>query len=153
MNARGFTLIELMVAVTIFAIISAIAIPLYTQYSQRGFRTELMSDLMNCAQSLERFNAINFTYVGVIDADADGAADAGAAGPGPIGTDICNPGSVRQGRYAITTTAGVNTYVMSAVPAGAMAGTGNLTLDQAGNRTWDEASDGIDPIDNDWEQG
>ena len=59
MQARGFTLIELMVAVAIFAIISAVAIPLYTHYTQRVYRTELMGDMLTCAQGLERFNAIN----------------------------------------------------------------------------------------------
>ena len=143
MNARGFTLIELMVAVTIFAIISAIAIPLYTQYTQRGFRTELMGDLLTCAQALERFNAINFTYVGANPGGDDTALDAA----------ICNPASVRQARYAITAVTTATTYDLTAVPAGPMAGTGNLTIDEAGNRTWDEGADGLGAGDNDWEEG
>ena len=147
MNARGFTLIELMVAVTIFAIISAIAIPLYTQYSQRSFRTESMSDLMNCGQALERGNAINFTYVGA-NPGGDGTA---------LDVAVCNPNSNLSGRYAITATTTVNGYDLLATPAGAMAGTGILTLDQAGNRGWDESdpSDGdtTDAGEDNWEEG
>ncbi len=142
MKAQGFTLIELLVALTIFAMISAIAIPLYTQYSQRGFRTEVMSDLLTCAQALERFNAINFTYVGANPGGDDTALDA----------TICNPLSVRQGRYAITAVTTVDTYDLTAVPADAMEGTGTLTIDEAGNRTWDEDNDGVGAGDNDWEE-
>ena len=143
MKASGFTLIELLVALAIFAIISALAIPLYTQYSERGFRTEVMGDLLNCGQGLERFNAINFTYVGANPGGDDTALD-GA---------VCNPLSVQQGRYAITAITTVDTYDLTAVPAGSMAGTGNLTLDQAGNRTWDEGADGVGTADNDWDEG
>ena len=144
MRARGFTLIEFLVALTIFAIISAIAIPLYTQYSERGYRTEVMGDLMTCAQGLERFNAMNFTYVG-----ANGGDDTA------LNADICNPESVRQGRYAITSVVGVNTFDLTAVPAGPMDGTGNLTLDESGQRTWDEDNDGdvAEAQDRDWEEG
>ena len=147
MNARGFTLIELMVAVTIFAIISAIAIPLYTQYSQRGFRTELMSDLMTCSQALERFNAVNFTYVGANPGGDDTALTAA----------VCNPSSVQAGRYVITARTTVGTYALTAVPGGAMASTGNLTMDSAGNRGWDESEppdgDTTDAGEQDWEEG
>jgi len=143
MKSRGFTLIELLVALSIFAIVSAIAIPLYTQYSQRSFRTEVMSDLLVCTQALERFNAINFTYVG--------------ANPGgddtPLDVTLCNPNSVRQGRYAITAVTTVDTYDLTAVPAGPMDGDGNITIDEAGNRTWDEGNDGVGAGDNDWEEG
>ena len=144
MKATGFTLVELMVALTIFAMISAIAIPVYTEYSERGYRTELMSDLMTCAQGLERFNAINFTYVGANPGGDDTALDAA----------ICNPISVRQGRYAITAVTTVDTYDLTAVPAGPMEDTGNLTLDEAGNRTWDEDDDGVlDAGEDNWEKG
>ena len=152
MKQRGFTLIELMIAVAIFAVVSAIAIPLYTQYSERGYRTELTADLMNCAQALERFNAGNFTYVGSLSNDGDPEADEGSVA-GPVGTDICNPTSVQQGRYAITGAVTVNTYLLTAVGAGPMADTGDITMDQAGNRTWDENDNGnIDAGEDDWEE-
>ena len=144
MRANGFTLIELLVALAIFAIISAIAIPLYTQYSERGYRTEAMSDLMTCAQGFERFNAMNFTYVG-----ANGGDDT------PPNANICNPESVRQGRYTITSVNGVNTFILTAEAIGPMDGTGDLTLNQAGQRTWDEDNDGdvAEAQDQDWEEG
>ncbi len=143
MNSRGFTLVELMIALAIFAIVSAIAIPLYTQYSERGFRTELMSDMLVCAQGLERWNAMNFTYVGA-NPDGDGTA---------LDADICNPNSVRQGRYAITAVTTVDTYDLTAEPAGPMEDDGNITIDEEGNRTWDEDDDGvIEDDEDDWEE-
>jgi type IV pilus assembly protein PilE len=148
----GFTLIELIVAMTILAVVSAIAIPLYTQYSQRTYRSELQADLMNCAQAMERFNAVNFTYIGAADTDADGLAD---GQNGPIGNDICQPRSVANERYAITIAATVDTYTLTAVPDanGAMDGDGDLTLTDAGNRTWDENDNNvIDAGEADWEE-
>ena len=143
MKSAGFTLIELLVALAIFAIISAIAVPLYTDYTQRGYRTEVMSDLLVCAQALERFNAINFTYVG---------ANPGGDGT-PLDSTVCSPNSVAQGRYSITAVTTATNYELTALPAGPMAGDGALTLDEAGNRTWDEANDGLGAADNDWEEG
>src|SRR5690554_4552906 len=52
--ARGFTLIELMVALAILAIVMAVAIPSYTIYVTRSNRTEGKAILMNAAQALER---------------------------------------------------------------------------------------------------
>jgi prepilin-type N-terminal cleavage/methylation domain-containing protein len=49
-RTRGFTLIELMIAVAILAIVAAIALPLYNQYSMRTYRAEAQADLMACAQ-------------------------------------------------------------------------------------------------------
>ena len=46
MRTRGFTLIELLVALAIMAIISAIAIPIYREYSIRTQRVNAENDLM-----------------------------------------------------------------------------------------------------------
>jgi type IV pilus assembly protein PilE len=120
MRNAGFTLVELMVAVAILAIVAAVAIPIYTQYSQRTYRAEAQADLMTCAQALERYAAQNFTYVGA-----------------NIG-DLCDPRSEAQGRYNITLVAATaDEFELQATAIGAMAGTGDLTLDSAGNRTWD----------------
>jgi len=142
MQGRGFTLIELLVTLSIFAILSAIVVPIYTQYAQRGYRTEVMSELMVCAQALERFSAVNFTYEGA-NPDGDGT---------PLGKQFCDPVSVRQGRYVITAVTTSSTYELTAAPAGAMRGDGVITLDQAGRRTWDENDDGVETEDEDWEE-
>ncbi len=141
-KAWGFTLLELMLAVTIFAILTTIAVPLYTAFSERGYRTEAMADLMTCSQAIERFSASRFTYVGVtVDGQPDGLLD----------TDICDPVSVRQERYAISVQTTASTFLLTAVPQGIMAGDGPLTIDQAGVRTWDVEGNGIDdPEDLDW---
>jgi type IV pilus assembly protein PilE len=130
---RGFTLIELMIAVAILAIVAAIALPLYNQYSMRTYRAEAQADLMACAQALERFAAMNFNY--------DGAEAAYAAG------NLCDPMSVRNGRYAIALDVqddDANRFTLTATPAnpGPMAGDGIMTYDEAGTRAWDRDNNG-----------
>lgn len=118
----GFTLVELMIAVAILAIIAAVALPLYNQYSMRTYRTEAQADLLNCAQGLERFAAQNFTYTGAVLAN------------------ICDPRSVDQNRYVIALAIpDDDQFTLTATPVagGPMDGDGVLTYDQAGNRTWD----------------
>lgn len=60
---RGFTLIELMIAVAILAIIMGIAIPSYTQWVLESGRADAKGVLMQSAQTLERcytrFSAYN----------------------------------------------------------------------------------------------
>ena len=53
-QARGFTLVEMMITVSIVTILAAIAYPTYTGQVQRTRRTDGKSALMDAAQRLER---------------------------------------------------------------------------------------------------
>ena len=61
-QARGFTLIELMIAVAVVAILGAIALPSYQNYVQRGKITEATSSLSELRLRAEKYFADNRTY-------------------------------------------------------------------------------------------
>ena len=63
-NQKGFTLIEVMVVVAIIGILTAIAMPNYTAYVQRGKAAEATSHLANLRVQMEQFYQDNRTYVG-----------------------------------------------------------------------------------------
>jgi type IV pilus assembly protein PilE len=61
---RGFTLVELIVAMVILATLAAIAIPSYSSYVLKSHRTEAKSALLDAASLEERFFSTNNTYTG-----------------------------------------------------------------------------------------
>jgi len=131
MRTRGFTLIELLVALAIMAIISAVAVPIYREYSVRTQRTNAEKDLMLCAQSLERLASTTFTYGGHV-----GGADTGA-----VTANICVPTTTV---YSIAVTAAdANTFTIRATPTAAPAtGNGMLEIDATGAQRWDRTDNG-----------
>ena len=131
MRTRGFTLIEFLVALAIMAIISAVAVPVYQEYSVRTQRTNAEKDLMLCAQSLERLASSAFTYAGQV-----GGADTGAVTP-----NICVPTTTM---YSIVVTAAnANTFTLRATPtSGPVMGNGILEIDATGAQRWDRSNDG-----------
>ncbi|MDA1073995.1 MAG: prepilin-type N-terminal cleavage/methylation domain-containing protein [Proteobacteria bacterium] len=155
---RGLTLIELLIAMIILALLSALVLPLYNRYSDRAFRTEAQADLLNCAQGLERWASVSFSYLGAADTNADGVGDANAGAiaervvHATLGTtNICIPGSVRDGRYNITVAATASQFTLTATPVGQMAGDGFMTFDDAANQAWDKDADGsISATENTW---
>ncbi len=70
MNARGYSLIELLVVVAIIGIIAAVAYPSYQGYMRDTYRGQAVADLKQCSLALDRFYSNGFTYVGAtIDDD------------------------------------------------------------------------------------
>jgi type IV pilus assembly protein PilE len=89
---NGFTIIELMIAVTIVAILTAVALPAYNNYILRGKIQEATANLSDMRVKLEQYFQDNRTYVGAC------AANSSTAPPGVAGgtqvkyfTFDCNP--------------------------------------------------------------
>lgn len=61
--SKGFSLIELMIAVAIVGILAAVAYPSYQEYVRDSQRAVAASCLMEIAAGLERNYAANLTYV------------------------------------------------------------------------------------------
>jgi type IV pilus assembly protein PilE len=76
-GARGFTLIELMIAIAVIAILSSIALPSYTDYIRRSKISEATSALLAMRTRLEQFYQDQRTFAG--------ACAAGTIAPLPAG--------------------------------------------------------------------
>lgn len=121
----GFTLIELMIAMVIVAILTSIALPAYQNQVARTQRTDAKISLLGAAQQLETC----FTATG----DYSNDQCSGAASPFPITSD--------DGFYTITVvTPNANTYTLTATPvAGGPrahdAGCATFIVDQTSDQT------------------
>ena len=63
MSNRGFTLLELLVALGISSVLAAIAIPQYQHYRQRAFDARALSDLQSIALAEEAYFIDNEAYL------------------------------------------------------------------------------------------
>lgn len=85
--SAGFTLIELIVVVTIISILAAIAIPNYSEHVLRGARAEAKTQLLQLAQWQERFRTENNRYAESADVPA-GLLAVRAGGSGAVRYNI-----------------------------------------------------------------
>ena len=58
-RSRGFTLLDLVAAVGIAAVLSAIAIPTYQAYIQKARVAHAVADIMTIATAIGRYNTVN----------------------------------------------------------------------------------------------
>ena len=123
---KGFTLIELMIVVTIVAILAAIAFPAYGRYVEQARRADAKSALLDAAQRLERCHTQQNTYLGCPS----------VAGDSPDGFYVIAPGT-----GADETTA--NFYRLTATRQGAQSSDtrcGNFWVNSRGDRGVEGAS-------------
>ncbi len=123
-TARGFTLIEVMVTVSIVAIIAAIAVPMYGEQTRKTRRADAYACLMDGSQRQEDFFYQNNTYT-------TNLANLGM-GAGPV--------SCGEGNYTFSAAAGASgniatSYLLTATRAGSQTQDtkcGDLTLSDTG---------------------
>ena len=60
---KGFTLIEVMIVVTIIGVLAAIAYPSYAEYVRKTKRLEVQAELMDVSKKLQRYKVSNFRYL------------------------------------------------------------------------------------------
>jgi type IV pilus assembly protein PilE len=124
----GFTLIELIVAMVILAILAAIAIPSYSNYVLTSHRSEAKGALLDLASSEERYFSANNQYTAT-PSNLGYSASAGQAFN--IGTG---------GYYQVSAT-GI-AVIAATAPTGTTAGTPasfTITASAIGNQTKDTA--------------
>ena len=121
----GFSLVELLVVLVIMGVLSALALPGYTRYVQRGNRTEVMAALLEAQHFMERYYSANGQYLS--------PANAVPMLPQRL-QRIPIQGTVRYQLSVREATA--NSYLLQAVPEGSMADDvcGSLTINQTGLR-------------------
>lgn len=63
---KGFTLIELMIVVVVVAILASIAIPAYSEYVRRSYRTDATTALLRIQSAQEKYYLNQNTYADTI---------------------------------------------------------------------------------------
>jgi len=126
-NAKGFTLIELMITVVIIGILTMIAIPQYGQYVIRGNRAAAEAFMMDVANREKQYLLDARSYT----------ANLALTDPTP-NLSMTVPTNVSK-YYTITITPVAGpppSYTITATPVvgSKQAGDGTLTLDDLGNK-------------------
>lgn len=121
-GTHGFTLIELMVAVAVVAILATIALPSYTEYVKRGTRADAQSFLMEVALRQQQRLVDRRAYAATI-------TDLGMSVPTSI-----------SGKYTVSMSAPAAVppnFTITAAPQGAQSteACGTLTVNSNGTRS------------------
>ena len=125
-QARGFTLIELMIVVAMVAILASIAVPNYTDYITRSKFAEATATLSNLRVKMEQYYQDNRRY----------STTTGGGTCGLPGGNVPTVGDAKYFTFACASTnptaspAGDQRYTITATGIGGLAGL-TFTIDQA----------------------
>lgn len=144
---KGFTLIELMMAIAIIGILAAIAIPNYNTFVLRAKRTEAQSNLLQLQTLLEQHyqDFRSYAHSNAPAADINVSTTAADIGAITVSTLLpgWNPGPAANQRftYNITTSNNGQNFVLSAAGLAAK-GTDTLSfaMNDANVRCWRDGS-------------
>jgi type IV pilus assembly protein PilE len=125
---RGITLLELMIALAVVAILMSVAYPSYLEQARKGRRADAQAVLMEAAHFMERYATENQRY------DKNLAAVAVAL---PTALRKSPKGSANATYNISLLSVSQESYTLRAVPTGAQASDvcGTLTINQAGEKS------------------
>ena len=121
MNNKGFTLIELMVAVVVIGILAAIAIPNYQQFTRKAKRTDATTALTALQQAQAKLRATCRFYAGALGAGGCDTTDPATAAATQVNVPVTSENSL----YNIALISGDsdgNSYTAIASATGSQAG-------------------------------
>jgi type IV pilus assembly protein PilE len=118
-TTAGFTLIELMITVVIVGILASVAYPSYMDSVKRTRREEGKRTLLEAAQMMENYYAMNVNYSGAVTGTT---------------LTIFTANDNFDDYYGLTASAATSTFTLSAAPKDTQLGDacGTLTITQNG---------------------
>ena len=140
-RSRGYTLIELMIALAVVAILVRIAFPSYQAYVVRSSRQAAQSELVALANTQEKIYLNSNAYTASVTGAYTGQSGGGLGVPTLSGSaPPDDPGKSKDGRYkySVSVNASATTFTLTAtpVPGTPQASDGTLTITETGQRTW-----------------
>lgn len=116
-NAKGFTLLELLMVVIIIAILASIALPQYLKTAERSRAAEALTMIASIRESQQRFRALNPAFATVaqqcnMDIDIPGSLCAGAPAASLNWTYVVNDAATGPAFNATATRIGIGANVI-----------------------------------------
>jgi len=128
-RSRGFSLIDVLIALAVVAILLRIAYPSYVSQIVRSSRQAAQSELVGLANLQEKIFLNSSAYTTSVTGGYTGQSTGGLG---------VTSGKSKDSRYTYSVAATATTFTLTATPVTGtpQAGDGNLSITEAGVRTW-----------------